>query len=169
MAKYDLLKVGNWKLQMKSNQRSIEFFVQEANLPGFTLGELVLSGVGGVQQERRPGDHIQWNNLTLSLICDEELEAYKEIMEYILLAKDPETGEMNNDEIWFDSVLHITTNKNNFSQKFRFYNCWISSVTDLAFNTTSSEDDPLVFNVEVIFSHFGIDSIEDKKAEYGIE
>ena len=164
MAKNDIIKAGNFRLSFK-DQSSLEFFIQEANLPGFQLGEIPI-GAHLAQQERRPGDHIQWNNLILQVICDEDMKAFEDCRRYIMTAKDPETGAMDNDYIYFQGTLVLTTNKNNSGVTYKFENCWIQSVSDLAFSTTTGEDDPITFSVEVIYTHYKLwDPAAEKEAK----
>lgn len=166
MAKNDILKAGNFKLAFK-DQEGIEFFIQEVNLPGFQLGEVPISA-HFAQQERRPGDHIQWNNLTLQVICDEDLKAFEDARRYITRAKNPETGEMDNDYIFFEGTLALTTNKNNVGNIYKFKNCWIQMVSDLLLSTTTGEDDPVTFSIEIIYSYYEKYDISAQKTAIGI-
>jgi hypothetical protein len=153
MARHDLSKASNFVLTFK-DQRQLEWMVQEATLPGFNLGEMPL--MHPTQNLRMPGDATTWNDLICQIILDEDGTALWEAYEYIINAKNPETGEMKLDEILFDAKLHIMSNKNNPVRTVTFYNTWIRAVTDIQFLQTTSEDETPTFSVEMTFSHFKI-------------
>lgn len=152
----DLLKSCNFKILLKDPARTIEWWVQEANLPGFQLGEMNTAWMA--QNQRRPGDMHTWNNLTLSVICDENLKSFKEAFECSMALKDPETGEMGvpADEL-FEAKMIVLTNKNNFKHEITFHDAWIQMVSDLQLSHTTSEDDPVVFQVELIYDYYTFD------------
>ena len=166
MAQNDLLKSGNFRFVTK-NQRNVEFFVQEVNLPGFSLGEMTINA-HLAQQERRPGDNISWNNLSMQVICDEDLNAFEEARQYVMDLRDPETGELDPLGMIFEGFLFLTTNKNNVQKHYVFHNCWINSVGDMQLSTTTSEDDPVTFQVDVTYTYYELHDISLDKSRIGL-
>jgi len=151
----DLLKSCNFKILLKNPAKTIEWFVQESNLPGFQLGEMNVPWMA--QNQRRPGDMHTWNPLNLSVLCDEKLKAFKEAHSLSLALKHPGTGEMGvpKDEL-FDAKLIILTNKNNYQHEITFHDAWLQMVSDIQLTHTSAEDDPVVFQVEFLYDWYSI-------------
>lgn len=151
MAINDLLKVSSFNIQFKDS-KSLELMVTSTNLPGFTLGGLDISRP--VVKDSRPGDSLTFNDLSLTVLCDEDLNAYKEIYTYIIKSANPNTGELDISSPVFDSTLFLMTNKNNVQHKIVFYNSFFKEIGDLQFETTSSEDEQLTFTIGLGFSFF---------------
>lgn len=151
MAKHDLLKQCNFQIIIP-NRPNLEFFVQEVPIPGFQLGEMQMSH--WTQNEARPGDNISWDRLQLTVVCDEDLQAYKDVYNHIILEKDPENGYLEISRSVFDAKLMLTTNKSNIQHVITFKYAWIVSVGELQLTTTSTEDEQITFTVEVAYTYF---------------
>lgn len=147
----NLLKNCSFAIVLKDNQKTLEFTVQEAALPGMQLGEMPIGHMS--QMQRRPGDNITWNPLSLQVVCDEKLKAFREAYAFIRATKDPETSYINPFTV-FDAILFTTSNKNNIEHKIHFKNAWIQSIGDLQFTATSSEDEQMVFTIELIYDYY---------------
>lgn len=147
-----LLKQSSFVIILKQELNRIEFMVQEAALPGMQLGEMPVYHMSQAQQ--RPGDNITWNLLSLSVVTDEKLMSFKQAWQFITKVKNPETGIMDNVEQPFDAELHILTNKNNVSHKIKFHDAWIQSIGDLQFTQQTTEDEPVVFNLELQYDYY---------------
>ena len=155
----DILKSCNFKILLKNPARTLEWFIQEANLPGFQLGEMNVAWMA--QNQRRPGDMHNWNNLSLNVLCDENLSAFKEAHACSFAIKNPETGEMGIPfEELFDAKMIIFTNKNNYQHEVTFVDAWIQMVGDLQLSHTTSEDDPVTFAVEIVYDYYKFEEIE---------
>ena len=147
-----LLKQSNFTVILKEELNVIEFMVQEAVLPGMQLGEVIINHMSQVQQ--RPGDNITWNLLSLQIITDEKLLSYKQAWQFITKVKNPKLGTMDNVNQPFDAELHILTNKNNVSHKIKFYDAWIQSIGDLQLTQNTTEDEPILFNIELQYDYY---------------
>ena len=156
MANFDWIKSSNFTFDFAVSKK-FTFFVQEGGIPGFSLSQIDIPHVS--QRFPRPGDAITFNPLSLTLLVDEDLKTYIELYNELIEMKNPETGEIKE---WKDStftgILAITTNKNNYNFIISFYDCWVSSITDLIFSTTS-EDQPITFNIEIYYSYFKLEKV----------
>lgn len=155
MARHDLLKQCNFQIIIP-NRPNLEFFVQEAPLPGFQLGEVNIPH--WTQIENRIGDSLTWDRLNLTVICDEDLKAYKDVYNHIIASKNPETGYLEIGSTVFDAKLMLTTNKNNIQHVVVFKYAWIASVGELQFQTNSEEDEQITFTVEIPYTYFEFES-----------
>lgn len=151
MSKTDLAKKCNFRIVLK-DQENIEFFVQEANIPGITIGTLEYNNQS--MHDPRPGDSITYNDLRLLILLDEDFKTYEEIYKYLTKTHDPVSNNLDPDAVVFDAELMISSNKNNFNKKISFKNAWISSIDDIDFITTSTEDEEITFGLEIKFSYF---------------
>jgi hypothetical protein len=151
MAYHDLFKVSNFKILLR-DQRHMEFFCQEAGIPGYNLGNIDV----GYQsmKDKRPGDSIDFEDLTLTIICDEDLNAFKEVYNYLKLAHHPVTNALEVQQEMFDAYLLLTTNKNNVQHKLHFVDAWIQSVGAIQLQTISSEDNNITFPVTIRYNYY---------------
>jgi len=144
-------KVNNFIIQFK-DQKNLELMVNACNFPGFSLGQIDIPRP--VVKDQRPGDSLTFNDLSLTIICDEDLKAYKEIYSYLILSANPNTGRLNISDSVFDCYLDLTTNKNNVKHKLHFYNAFIKSVSDIQLESTTSEGEAPTFTAEMAYSFF---------------
>lgn len=154
MASFDWIKSSNFTFDF-AIPKKFTFFIQDGGIPGFSLGQIDIPHVS--QRFPRPGDNITFNPLSLTLLVDEDLQSYLELYKMLIEMKNPETAQIQEwDKSTFTGILAITTNKNNIHYIITFYDCWVSSVTDLIFSTTN-EDQPLTFNIDIYYSYFKIE------------
>lgn len=158
MAVYDWLKVSNFEIILHPQSQKLELMVQEVNIPGFTLGDIHIGHPS--QSFHHIGDDINWNPLVLTVLCDEDLDAYVQCYNLITKTKNPKTGELVIDVIKFDGVLFITTNKNNTQYRFFFKDCWIFDLSDLRVSTTSSDAEHINFTVTIYYDYFEIEKVK---------
>lgn len=144
-------KVNSFIVQFK-DQKTLELMVTSANIPGFTLGEIEIGRP--VVKDKRPGDSLTYNDLSITVLCDEKLAAYKEIYEYLILSANPNTGDLEISDNVFDCSVQLLTNKNNYQHKIYFYNAFIKSISDIQLETTTTEGEAATFTVDLGFSFF---------------
>lgn len=151
MAMHDLFKISNFVIQLR-DQRMIEFMNVECPIPGFNIGTIELNYSSML--DKRPGDSITFNDLTLTVNCDEDLKAYKEIISYLNLAHNPVTNKLEVSQEVFDGYLILLTNKNNVQHKLHFYDMWIESISDLQLQTISTDDQNLSMTIGLKYNFF---------------
>lgn len=151
MSQINFFKVNNFSIIFK-DQRSLELMVQNANLPGFTLGDLTIPRP--VVADKRPGDSLDFSDLSVTVICDEELKAFKEVYNYLILAANPTNGHLEINETVFDCQLNLLTNKNNYNHKLYFYNAFIKSVGDISLQSDTTEGEAPTFEVSFGYSYY---------------
>lgn len=151
MAYIDVAKQSNYRIVLK-DRKELEFWVQETNLPGFGYGEIAMNW--NQNQRKLPGDSINWNQLTLQVLCDEDLKAFMDVYDLVTQIRGPESSIVDVETPVFDAVLFITTNKNNVLWKVTFHNAWIANVGDLQFSNTTSDDDPIIFTVDLNYDYY---------------
>jgi len=145
----------NFKFQLK-RAPAVNFFIQKINLPGLSLPNIDVGT--SIINIPYPGDHLLYNDLTISFKVDENLENYMEIHGWLrslgrldsyaqLASKPVYTGEGITSEI---SLMLLTSYKNP-NYEIVFENAFPVSLSGLDFLTTADDIDYL--KDEVVFKY----------------
>jgi len=153
MSYIDVAKQSNFYLLLKDRKHA-EFFVQEASLPGFTLADVNVRFNWNLV--KHPGDEITWDQLTLTILCDEDLKAWTDIFDLICTLKDPVKNTMELNVPIFDAVLLWTTNKKNIAFEITFHDAWFSSLSALPLTHQTLDDDPITFTADLFYNYYTI-------------
>jgi hypothetical protein len=151
MSYIDNFKVCNFVMQLR-DQKHLEFFTLQSSIPAYTIGTITIPNHS--MTDKRPGDSIDFADLSLTVLCDEDLKAYKDVYNYLNLAHDPISNKLEVQQEVFDATLFLTTNKNNVSHTIKFFDMWIESVSALDLLTTSTDDNSLSFTVNLKYNYF---------------
>lgn len=151
----------------------VAFFGNTANIPGMTLGVAVQSTY--LKDIDIPGDKIQFNDLTLRFLVDENLENYMEIQNWIRGIGFPENlkeiydwqrsnpgmdlQEKSQMNLYSDATLTVLTSSNNSNFKVKFLDVFPYSLTDLQFDATDTDIDYLT--AEVTFKYTIYDIVDN--------
>lgn len=151
MSTVNLFKVSNFIIAFK-DQAHLELMATGANIPGLTLGELNIARP--VIRDLRSGDSLTYEDLTVSILCDEKLEAFKEIYNYIMKSANPETANLDVIYPIFDSSILLTSNKNNYQHKLTFLNCFFKSISSIPLTSTSTDEEHVTFDITLGYSYY---------------
>lgn len=151
MSVINLFKSCNFLITLK-NQHTIELMIQQASIPGVTINEMPVNWQG--LKDKMPGDSIDFNNLSLQVLLDEELNTFKEIYNNLIFSHDPVNNAYSPLKAIFDATLHLTTNKNNIQHEIKFFDCWVSNFSDITLSSDTSEDEQLVVNLDIVYNFF---------------
>ena len=151
MANTNLFKSCNFRITLNT-EKQIELMVQEVNLPGYSIGQLENRWQSMV--DKRPGDSMEFNDLTLTILVDEQLEIYKEIYKSLVYSHNPVTNTLQITKQIFDGYLFLLTNKNNLQHMIHFYDCWIKSLDDIQLSHSTSEDEQLVLTMTIAYNYY---------------
>ena len=147
-----------------SKAPKVTFFGNMVNVPGLTLG--VAQQPSYLKNIPRPGEIIEFDDLTLRFLVDENLENYLEIQNWIRGLGFPESlgeiydfqeqdnvGNLNNKELNLDSdgTLTILNNINNPVFHVNFEGLFPYSLTTLNFDATQTDIE--YFTAEVNFKY----------------
>lgn len=151
MSSTNLFKISNFRIQYKDS-KTLELMTTGASIPGFSLGDLVIPR--NVVTDKRPGDTLVYDDLIITALCDEELKAYKEVYDYIVLAANPINGKLTIDQPVFDATLFLTTNKNNIQHKINFYNCYFKGINSVELTSNTTEEEHFTITIMIGYTHF---------------
>ncbi len=151
----------------------IAFFCNQANIPDMNMGTAVLPSY--LRQLPIPGDEINFGDLSLRFLVDEDLKNYMEIFNWIRglgtaqslnefddLQKRSTVKLERGQNIYSDGTLHVLSN--NLISKFKvvFDDLFPVSLSTLNFDATDTTNE--YFTAEVIFKYtiFNITDMEGK-------
>ena len=162
-------------------QRSpgVAFFCNEANIPDMTLGEAIQPTY--MRDIPTPGDKIQFGDLSLRFLVDEDLSNYMEIQNWIRglgypedtesFQKLTEKGVLNDgkaysykqsgDDIYSDGTLQILTS--NLVPKFHviFSDLWPYSLTTMTFDATDTDIEYFTADVSFKYTMYTLNDLEN--------
>jgi hypothetical protein len=122
---------------------NVEFFTQRSMIPSISTTPVV-------QPTRfnpvyRTGDQVNFSNLDLTFIVDEDLKNYTEIFEWMISSAFPENHNQfkqiaNSEEGLFSDISVIIMNsKKNSNIEVSYKSCFPISLSDIQLNTTDQD------------------------------
>ena len=161
----------------------VQFFVQAANIPAISMGELVIPTP--YKDIPLVGDKVTFDNLTVQFIVDEHLENYIEIHNWLIGIGFPKSrqqfttfrsttsntsntaGKAGTDigkvgqsvadrPLYSDATLTILSNKNNPLVEIRFADCFPVSLSGLDYTQQVSDVEYLTASVDFRYKLYEI-------------
>ncbi len=126
---------------------NLEFFAQSIQHPG-TQVSAVEVGIPRIQGLPVAGDTINYGELSLSLILDEDLTAYKEMQKWL---EDSVYGE---GDPYHDIKIIVLTSHNNFCAQILYKNCVPVSLGSIELASSTGDVTYLNFECSFRFSEF---------------
>ena len=163
---------------------NVEFFVQTANIPGITLGEVTMPTP--LKEISIPGDKITYASLDVSFLVDENLNNYKEIHDWItglgfpqdhkqfgnLLATSSDrfsgstastaaTGTstarpLSEGGIYSDATLTVLNSKNIAKTEIRFQNVYPVTLGGLSYDIKANDVSYITVNASFNYMYYDI-------------
>ena len=153
---------------------STQYFCQEVNLPGVTLG--TVDRVTPFLDMYSPGTKLKYDDLNISFIVDEELQAWKEIHDWIRAMTFPtDFKEYSNLELlnkqaglrsavglqpqYSDATITLLSNANNPTHKFTFYEVFPTTLSTFVMSASDTPDTTITADVTFRYSYYNIDKM----------
>ena len=147
----------------------VDFFSSSARIPGITLGEIMVGNY--LKSVPVPGDQIQFEDLQLEFIVDENLENFLEIHSWIYALGYPKTvqqfanlvndrGDIDNLQQFSDGTLTILNSQFNPMAYVKFTEMFPISLSTLQF--TAAENDYTYFTATVTFKYLLYEILDTK-------
>ena len=128
-----------------SRIQSVQYFCQEVNLPGVSLGEV--NRATPFLDMYSPGTKLTYEPLDITFTIDEEMDSWKNLYNWFLSIADPDgfekrtyTRELQRTEHFSDATLTVLSALNNPVLRIEFSNLFPLSLSDIQFDTKSSAD-----------------------------
>ena len=162
----------------------VEFFCQTANIPGISLGNADFKT--SLKDIPMPGDKIEFADLAISFLVDENLNNYKEIHDWIIGLGAPQSHTQFSDlralssdrfpgstastaatgtsiakplsegGIYSDATLTVLNSKNIAKTEVRFHNIFPTRLGSLSYSVKSADVDYLMAGVDFKYMYYEI-------------
>ena len=158
---------------------TVEFFCQTANIPGISLGQATIDTP--LKSIPFPGDELNYQDLSISFLVDENLNNYKEIHDWLLGLGTPQNHNQfstlrdtgtdrfpgqtrnspNNNTVpdggtYSDATLTVLNSKNIAVTEIRFHNIFPTSLGSLSYDVQASDVNYLQSNVDFSYMYYEI-------------
>ena len=136
---------------------NLEYFAQSVNHPSVSVA------AADLQYKRvnlhMAGDKLTFNELTATIILDENLSAYSEMYDWMKrLVESPNQnrtfGEDGDYSTAVDITLSVLSSKNNAVKQIRYIDCIPTDLGDINFQATTQDIQMLTFPISFRFSYF---------------
>ena len=135
----------------KDNYANLEFFAQSVAHPGANVDALDLP-LPKLMSFPLIGSKISYSELTINLIVDEDMTAYKEMQSWM----ERTISETDSSKLYNDITLIILSSHNNPNKSIRYRNCIPTQIGGIEFTSTSGDTSFLTFDATFRFSEFDI-------------
>lgn len=142
----DMLTPLGFRLTINAQEfRNLEYFCTSVSLPGVTLPNVETNFRNFYAQIS--GDSLAYDNLSVTFIVDEKLKNYLEVFTWM--------HKNSHEEIEYkDMTLSILTNQNNTNKQIRFNSAIPIALSNLEFNTQTTDVEYLTCTVDFAYTQF---------------
>ena len=150
----------------------VVFFSNQASIPGLNLG--VAEQPTYLKDIPVPGDKLQFQDLTLRFLVDEDLENYLEIQHWLRGLGFPDSlkeiyewqssnpnAPSSTLNYTSDGTLNVLSSSNTPNFKVKFLDMFPVSLSDLDFDATDSDIDYLTASVTFKYTIYNITDLDD--------
>jgi len=150
----------------------VVFFSNQASIPGLNLGVAVQPTF--LKDIPQPGDKLEFGDLTLRFLVDEDLENYLEIQHWLRGLGFPDSlkeiydWQKNNPNApdgplnyTSDGTLSVLSSSNTPNFKVKFLDLFPVSLSELDFDATDSDIDYLTATVTFKYTIYNITDLDD--------
>ena len=173
----NLLSIVGFKFILERCPK-VDFLCNQANLPDVNLG--VAQQTTYLKNIPVPGDKLQYGNLNLAFMVDEDMENYLQIYQWITSLGFPESidqyQELRTEDRFYptidqddrynersDATLMIINSDYNPSVKIKFKDMFPVSLSGIPFNATSEQQQYYTAQASFMYSIFDVIDVNGKK------
>lgn len=159
LAQVNYLQPTSFKLIVRRQRfANLEFFAQSVDLPSVSVAPSLVPFKRA--DAHYPGDKIQFSELNVDLIADEELKTYQEVLQWLTQNVQENNKPSTNttiadqDTTTYDMTLSILSSHNNTTREIRFKSAFPTSIGNLQMNSSQTGQEVLIFPVSFMYSTF---------------
>jgi hypothetical protein len=136
------------------------FYVQSINIPGFNTTPA--SQATPFKALPFPSVKLEYDDLTVTVLADENLSAFREVSEWLVALTFPEAYsqysalEQSRQNIISDMSLFIMDSNKNANIEVKFINVFPVSISSIQMNTRETDVVPPTFDVQFRFDSYTI-------------
>lgn len=140
---------------------NVEFFAQSIMHPDVTLNAAIAPH--SRTPVPYPGDTLNFSEITLQYLVDEDLEAYKEIYRWMLrLVNEPYYTQLdkaigakrNVTPSASQLTVVVLTSHNNKNVTFKYIDAFPTALGDISFEATNATAEPIICPITFAYSYF---------------
>lgn len=154
------LQPTSFKLSIdRTNYPNLEFFVQNFTHPGLMMPASEMP-IRRLQSIPYPGESLTINELSATILLDEDMESYSEMYNWIRRIQvtdmngNQNTQRGNTANPHADITLSILSSHNNLSKQVRYVDAIPTSLGDISFEATATGTEFITFIASFRFSYF---------------
>lgn len=139
---------------------NVNFFCQSANLPGLTLGEAIQ--VNPLRDIPTPGDKVQFEELQLRFIVDEELENWLEMYNWLKGLGFPDTFDQSltkSDLRFSDATLMILTSNKNGQHRVSFKDAFPLTLSGVQMDSSVGDIDYVTADATFAYTTYTVERL----------
>jgi hypothetical protein len=145
---------------------TVQFFCQQANLPGVTLG--IAEFPTPLRNVPVAGNKLSYNEFDITFMVDEELKSWNELYKWLLAIGSPKSTEerqrlnslqntfTTGNSYYSDASLTIMSALNNPLLRVNFLRMFPVSISDIVFDTKLSADTIVTATAKFQYEYFEI-------------
>ncbi|MBT3281401.1 MAG: hypothetical protein HN374_00345 [Cryomorphaceae bacterium] len=147
---------------------NVNFFCQSANLPGLSAGQAILTTP--LRDIPIAGDKVQYNELRVRFIIDEELKNWLEVYDWIKGITFPDNLDQYKNlavanvpnpkgELYSDGTLSILTSNKNIQYVAKFTDLFPVDLTDIEMSSDVADAEVVAADATFAYSTYNIERI----------
>ena len=147
---------------------AVSDMVQSISVPGLTMGEVNSDTPFSTRKE--PGDKIIYSVMSITVLLDEELKAWKEVFDWINGLGFPESYQqyrkfaasakmLTTTESFSDAILSLYNNQQKAFARLHFNDLFPIALGDIPLATVESSDDFPVVTMDFQYRSYGVELI----------
>jgi len=157
------LQPTSYKLTIdRENYPNLEYFAQTVTHPGMIMNpvEMPYQKVTGVPF---PGGQLTYNELSATIILDENLSSYNEMYDWMRrILDEPEVTPLQREykrkivPTYSDITISILSSHNNKTKQIVYKDCVPTSLGDIVFESTATGTEFVTYQISFRFSYFDL-------------
>lgn len=159
MSQYNLQKPTNHLFEItKPGLKTFTFQCQAVMLPGFSASTAA-GAAPKIQDFAVIGSTAIYGDLVCSILLDENMNSYFELYKWLKELIEPEKGNsVSFRNSTAEAILFITTNNKTLNNDFavEFHQLWPYAISEIPFDTATTDDAPLTFTATFKYRTFTI-------------
>lgn len=148
----------------------VTYHCQQVNLPSVSLTPVEQSGPLGTTA-KWIGGRYTWEELNVSFLVDEDMKNWIEVFEWMeeigtmvdfksnISAQTTHKHPGQSQDFFSDSIISITNSSYNTKLKVNIHDMFPISLSGIQFNSTSSDNEPIVANATFAYTHYSINRL----------
>jgi hypothetical protein len=138
---------------------NVEFFVQGVNIPGMSSGVTDFPTPFKILPE--PGDKLSYDDLNVTVVCDENLASYIEIQDWLVALTRPESFDQYKAlvprGIKSDASLIVLNSNKNANVTLKFKDVFPIAISAIPLSTTGTDVTPPTFDITFKYASYKIE------------